>query len=383
MDRLNQTSDSPEIILGLMSGTSLDGLDIAMVRWDTESLDSFELMAFETYPYDESLQNAIMASITGSAAEICGMNFRLGSVWAGYVEQFLENHGLRPEEISCIGSHGQTIWHISGESTLQMGEPAVISTRTGIPVVSNFREHDIAAGGTGAPLIPFLDWILFRDLPGNTVVLNIGGIGNITCISEGCTRDEVKGWDTGPGNMVVNTLVQLITHGQEDFDRDGALAQKGRIDHDLLGKLMDDPFVQQSPPKSTGREYYTDEYVRDLFPLDEADTDEARADLVATASEWTISAVASNVGAFWRPPESIDRVIVGGGGVHNQFFMERLASYFDNAEIVESGEFGTPVDAKEALGFAVFARAYRLRQPANLPGVTGAYRSVVLGKLTI
>ncbi len=383
MRRIAPQSGESVKILGLMSGTSLDGLDVVLVRWTGESLDAFEVLECETYPYDQSLQKTLLRSINGSTAQVCDVNFRLGHYWADSVHQFLETHGLTPEEITCIGSHGQTLWHESGKSTLQVGEPAVISTRTGIPVVSNFREHDIAAGGTGAPLIPFLDWLLFRKLAGNTVVLNIGGIGNITCIQEGMEQEEVRGWDTGPGNMVVNTLIQWMTNGKQSYDTDGELAKRGEVNRELLRELMDDPFVNHPPPKSTGREYYSEEFVRGHFPLGTAETIGEKAELIATASEWTVASVTFNVEQFWISHNEIDRVIVGGGGVHNLFFMDRLDYYFPNADIVKSSEFDIPVDAKEAVGFAVFARAYLMNHPANLPGVTGADRPVVLGKLTI
>ncbi|MEJ2051473.1 MAG: anhydro-N-acetylmuramic acid kinase [Calditrichota bacterium] len=211
----------PQLIIGLMSGTSLDGLDIALLEWPGVELAGFEVRDTETYDYPSELRREILQSISGMTADVCRINFRLGHLWAEYVNEFLESRSLPPDVVTCIGSHGQTLWHESGKATLQVGEPAVLAAKTGIPVVSNFRENDIAAGGTGAPLIPFLDWLRFRQLPGNTVALNIGGIANITCLSEGMAANEVVGWDTGPGNMVMDTLIRHITNGRVTPDIDG------------------------------------------------------------------------------------------------------------------------------------------------------------------
>ena len=378
--RLNK---SPRHILGLMSGTSLDGLDIALVSWKDDVLESFTLEAFSTFPYPDDLQDKILQSIAGNAEQICTINFTLGHQWARNVGQFLETNDISPEDITCIGSHGQTIWHISGESTLQLGESAVMAAKTGIPVVSNFREHDIALGGTGAPLIPYLDWLMYRKLSGTTIALNLGGIANITCIEQDIPQSQVIGWDTGPGNMVVNTLVHIFSDGGQRFDIDGKWAMQGNVNSELLESLLETNFVSMSPPKSTGRELYSESFVREHFHPESADSQQKQANLVATAAEWTVASVAQNVTNYWKRPDEIHRVIVGGGGVHNQFFMQRLESHFPNAGIVSSEELGVPVDAKESLGFAVFARAFLEGIPANLPGVTGAKKPVVLGKLTI
>ena len=373
----------PVRILGLMSGTSLDGLDIALVRWNTDEIADFSVEATDTMSYPNDFRQRVLKGMTGSAEEICALNFEFGRRWTEFIRSFLGTHQLSPEMITCIGSHGQTLWHISGDSTLQIGEPAVISASLGIPVVSNFREHDIAVGGTGAPLIAFLDWLAYRNLPGHTVALNIGGIANVTCISEGCAQEEVIGWDTGPGNMVVDTLIRQLTGGADRYDSGGAVALTGIVDPRLLAELMDDPFVQAPPPKSTGREYYSEAFVREHLHPERAQSPATQSDLIATASEWTVRAIAENIDTHWKPAEDIDRVIVGGGGVHNRYFMQRLASHFGNADISRCAEYGIPVDAKEAVGFAVLAYVSVQGIPANMPGVTGANRRTILGKLTV
>jgi len=373
----------PVRILGLMSGTSLDGLDIVSVRWDDDSMDSFVIESFDTFGYPDELQNQILEAIHGDAAKVCDINFILGKTWAERVIQFLENQQIEAHSVNCIGSHGQTIWHESGRSTLQLGEPAVLASRTGIPVVSNFREHDIAVGGTGAPLIPFLDWLMYRELPGNTIALNIGGIANVTCITHGMAQGEVTGWDTGPGNMVVNTLMRQFTDGEQLYDKNGTWAQKGTVIEGVLEELLAEDFIIKPPPKSTGRELYSDTYIKKLFRGDGKPTLEEKYDLIATASEWTVASIAQNIQQYWEERHAIDRVIVGGGGVHNQYFMQRLATYFPGAEIGSSDEYGISENAKESVGFAVFARAFLEGIPGNMPGVTGAERSLVLGKLTL
>ncbi len=380
---LKRFEQKPVRILGLMSGTSLDGLDIALVRWNSDEISDFTLEAYQTIPYDEELRQKVRASLTGIAEDVCAVNFALGRDWSTKIADFLEQQNLHSENITCIGSHGQTIWHISGDSTLQMGEPAVMATQMGIPVVSNFRENDIAVGGTGAPLIPFLDWLLYRNLPGNTIALNIGGIANITCLTQGCDQAGVVGWDTGPGNMVVDRLVEFLSSYEFSFDKNGEMAFDGVVNDELLARLMRDEYVNDPPPKSTGREYYSDEYIRSQFPLIENLSEPQKNSLVATASEWTVRAIVENVRRFWKSPDDIDRVIVGGGGVHNRYFMERLASHFSNADILSCVDYGIPVDAKEAIGFALFAYAFLSEIPANLPKVTGANRPVIMGKLTV
>lgn len=372
----------PVRILGMMSGTSLDGLDMAMVEWDSDNLADFNVTEVYTFRYDSAVQKALLRSVTGTTRDVCQTNFQLGRIWGDYIQAYLADRKIQATDITCIGSHGQTLWHESGESTLQIGEPAVLTAMTGLPVISNFREQDIAHGGLGAPLIPFLDWLLYRDLPGNTVALNIGGIANITCLSATMETTTVVGWDTGPGNMVMNTLISLTTAGEQSYDQDGKLASQGDVNEKLLDALMNDEFVTKPPPKSTGREYYSEEFVRNRFDVSPEMDEEQQMDLLATACEWTARSIVYNITHFWKPHREIHRLIVSGGGAYNLSLMERLASHLPNTDILTGDEFGISIDAKEAIGFAVLARAFLSGIPANLPGVTGAQKSVVLGKLT-
>lgn len=379
MQRLRQT---PTKIIGLMSGTSLDGLDIALLSWNGKDPGEFQLEAFETADYPDSVRQDIHNGIKGAAEDVCRINFDLGTLWADSVNNFLDRQKISPEQINCIASHGQTIWHESGASTLQVGEPALLSEKTNIPVISNFRERDIAAGGTGAPLIPYLDWILFKELDGNSISLNLGGIANITCIQQDLAQEKVRAWDTGPGNMVVNSVVEEYYGTDPGYDSDGEIASSGEIIPELLAHLLDDVFLNQKPPKSTGREYYSEAYVDEKVITPAAENNWNPEDVVRTVSEWTVSAVAKNVHAFWKPIPDINRVIISGGGAFNKFFVERLASHFPNADILPSNEYKIPVEAKEAIGFAILGYAFIHELCANMPAVTGASKNVILGKLT-
>ncbi len=375
-------SGVPAQMIGLMSGTSLDGLDIALVEWTGSSLKDFKCTGYHTYRYPVSLKARILQTITGSTEQLCNLNFHLGRAWGKYVSDYLESRHLEPTDVNCIGSHGQTVWHQSGQSTLQVGEPALLSAATGIPVISNFRESDIAAGGTGAPLIPYLDWLLYHKEPGSTIALNIGGISNITCIHHDMTAEEVAGWDTGPGNLVLNTLMELLTDNRRHMDTGGEMASQGTPIPELLERLLQDPFVTAVPPKSTGREYYSRGYIKDHFPVSPNMVPAQQADILATACEWIAASIATNISRFYKPHREIDRIVVSGGGAYNLCLMEKLASHMSNADILTSAEYGVPIDAKEAIGFAVLARAFGLSIPTNLPGVTGASKSVILGKCT-
>ena len=383
MDRLlKRLKQTPIKIIGLMSGTSLDGLDIALLKWTGNHISNFELEVFETVDYPEHVKQDIHDSIHGTTADVCRINFELGTLWSESIHKFLDQHTILSEEINCIATHGQTIWHESGASTLQVGEPSALREKTNIPVISNFRERDIAAGGTGAPLIPYLDWISFKELNGNSISLNLGGIANITCIQQDIEQKRVRAWDTGPGNMVVNSVVQEYFGTDPGYDSDGEIASSGEIIPELLTQLFDDVFVNQAPPKSTGREYYSEAYVNEHILTQAAENNWNREDVVRTVAEWTVTTIARNVHSFWKPIPEIDRVIVSGGGAFNQFFIQRLASHFPNADILPSNEYGIPVEAKEAIGFAVLGYAFIHELYANMPAATGADKRVILGKLT-
>jgi anhydro-N-acetylmuramic acid kinase len=366
-------------IAGVMSGTSLDGIDVAIV--DVRGA-RVETIGFLSSAYPEELRARLMAvsNAVAHVAEISRLNFLLGESYARAVLRATKRWGA----VELIGCHGQTIYHEGRRNTLQIGEAAVIAERTGVPVVSNFRARDIAAGGQGAPLVPYVDYLLFRHPRRMRVVLNIGGIANITVIPAGAQPEEVVAFDTGPGNMAIDALAREHTGGKLNYDRDGKIAASGRLDRELLGHLLDEPYYRRKPPKSAGREQYGSEFVARLKasrrPL---------PDLIATATVLTAAAVAIGVAA------ATDRsltaaaqkglhadLICSGGGTHNPFLMRHLAALLPGWSISVSTDFGIDADAKEAIAFAILAYETWRRRPSNLPSATGARAAVLLGDLT-
>jgi anhydro-N-acetylmuramic acid kinase len=274
-------------------------------------------------------------------------------------------HQGRPEKL--LGRHLAC--------TLQIGEPAVIAARTGVPVVADFRPADIAAGGEGAPLVPFVDYLLYRSPRVNRVALNIGGISNITSIPAGGGPDEVVAFDTGPGNMILDTLATRFSGGRERYDRNGRLAAHGRADLPLLRELLADPYFRRRPPKSAGREQYGAEFVTRLLG-----SRLARADLMATAAAFTAASIALGIRRFAAWPGEL---VVSGGGLRNPQVMARLAAFLPGVRLRTSNDFGIDSDAKEAIAFAVLGHETWRRRPANLPSATGARNPVILGKITL
>ncbi len=343
-----------------MSGTSLDGIDVAVVEVAGRRV---ETVGFLATPYPKGVREAILA--LDSAAAISRWNFRLAELYARAVLRAVVRWGA----VDLIGCHGQTIYHEGGRHTLQIGEPAVLAERTGVPVVSGFRARDIAAGGQGAPLVPFVDYLLFRHPRRTRVALNIGGIANVTVIPAGAAPEQVTAFDTGPGNMVIDALAREMGH---PFDRGGRIAASGRVDRALLSDLLSDPYYRRRGPKSAGREQYGAEFVSRLkatgLPL---------RDLIATATVLTASAVA--IAICGAGPADL---IVSGGGAHNREIMAHLAALLPQMSLATSADFGVDVDAKEAVAFAVLAHQTWRRRPSNLPSATGARRAVVLGSIT-
>ena len=354
-------------VAGLISGTSVDGIDVAVVDL-TESAKPVPL-SFKTIPYPAGVREAILAisNAPTHTAQIARMNFLVGELFAAAVESC----GIPLDTIDLIGSHGQTIFHegdpidLFGHkiaSTMQIGEPAVIAERTGIPVVADFRTSDMAAGGKGAPLVPYIDYLLFRSETVGRVVLNIGGIANISVIPAGAAPERVIAFDTGPGSMIIDSLTG-------SYDRDGLMARRGKVDSTLLERLLADSYYRAAPPKSTGREQYGKEFLASLPPL-------PLEDLVATATELTVQTIAQAIGAY----DGIDEVIVSGGGAHNIYMMERLRAAL-HVPLKTSGDFGIDVDGKEAIAFAVLGHETWNRRPSNLPSATGARHPAILGKI--
>jgi anhydro-N-acetylmuramic acid kinase len=351
-------------VAGVMSGTSLDGIDVVVVEVKGRHI---ETVGFQSTPYSAETRAAILAisDATTQTSAISRLNFQLGELYARAVLRAVRRFG----PVKLIGCHGQTIYHEGAKNTLQIGEAAVIAERCGVPVVSNFRARDIAAGGQGAPLVPYVDYLLFRHRTRTRVALNIGGIANITVIPAGSAPDKVVAFDTGPGNMVVDSLARELGL---PYDRGGKIAERGTVNTALLDELIADRYYRLKPPKSVGREQYGAAFVEQLkttgLPID---------DLIATVTVLTAATVALAV----RPLGPVD-LIVSGGGAHNPQIMAHLSGFLPDAALSRSTDHGIDADAKEAIAFAVLAHETWHDRPANLPSATGARRAVVLGEIT-
>jgi anhydro-N-acetylmuramic acid kinase len=346
-----------------MSGTSLDGIDVAVVE-----LPRIRTVRFLSTPYPAKIRERLMAvsNAVAHTGEISRLNYELAELYAKAVN--------RAGKVDLIGCHGQTIYHEGRRNTLQLGEAAVLAERTGTPVVSNFRARDIAAGGQGAPLVPFVDYRLFRHPKRTRVALNIGGIGNITVIPAGARPEDVVAFDTGPGNMVIDALTREFTKGKQNFDRGGKIAASGKLVRPLLEELLRDPYYRKRPPKSAGREQYGAEFVNRM-----KQTRASLRDLIATATVLTAATIAKGVLSQVDGPLDL---IVSGGGAHNPEIVGHLAALLPLARVAQSSDFGVDVDAKEAIAFAILAYETWRGRPANLPSATGARRSVLLGSVT-
>jgi anhydro-N-acetylmuramic acid kinase len=352
-------------IAGIMSGTSLDGIDVAVVE-----MPAVRTIRHYSVPYPASIRARLLAVSNANThtAEISRLHFELGELYAKAVR--------RAGKVDLIGCHGQTIYHEGRRNTLQIGEAAVIAERTGVPVVSNFRARDIAAGGQGAPLVPYVDYLLFGHPRRARVALNIGGIANITVIPQGAKPEDVVAFDTGPGNMVIDALAKEATGGKQNCDRGGRIAARGNVDRKLLADLLRDKYYRKRPPKSAGREQYGAEFIQRLKA-----SGDSLEDLIATATVLTAATIAHAVHAQAKGLRHID-LIVSGGGVHNPQIMAHLSALMPEVAVATSSDFGVDADAKEAIAFAVLAYETWRGRPSNLPSATGARRSVLLGSVT-
>ena len=374
-------------VIGLMSGTSGDGIDAVLVdiRGHGEAL-KVKMLAHLARPYSRSLQQRILeASLKGTVGDVCHLNALLGELFAQAALRVTARAGFEPSDVALIGSHGQTIHHLPAgtretgvgliRSTLQIAEPAVIAERTGIMTIAGFRPRDMAAGGEGAPLAPYAHYVLLSHPRRSRLIVNLGGISNVTYLPKGGKRDDVAAFDTGPANMVLDALMQRLSEGRMPFDRGGKQAAKGTIHRELLAELMAHPFLKRRPPKSTGREEFGEHFTEQLLARQRAYRLRSE-DLLATCAYWTAAAVGS--ARRWLR-EGIDEVVVGGGGVYNETVMRHLRTVFRNASVRTFDDVGWKSKAFEAIAFAVLAYQTVCGRPANLPRVTGARHPVLLG----
>ena len=386
--RALRVAGSPALrVAGLMSGTSADGVAVAIADI---SPNRITLLAFDTFPYPLSLRRQIYALFqtrTAKVDDICHLNFVIGEVFADALIKLSKRCGIALRHIDLIGSHGQTIYHMPQgrrfgrrvvRSTLQIGEPSLIAERTGITTVADFRPRDIAAGGEGAPLVPYADYVLFRHRSKTRVIQNIGGIANVTFLPASCTIDEVRAFDTGPGNMMIDRIMSLVTRGNKSYDSGGRLAAKGKIHDGLLRRLMSHPFLKRKPPKSTGREEFGVQFSDAVYKR-ARESVIAPIDILATATAFTSESIADAYRRFL--PRRIDEVILCGGGSRNNTLVSMLRERLRPAEVIVMDALGINADAKEALSFAILAYATIRGIPNNVPRATGARKPVVLGKV--
>lgn len=365
------TGKNPLRVVGLISGTSADGIDAALVEVHRRD-DGVDVrtLAVRARPFtgDERARILSLCRPDAPVEAVTAANVDLADWFAAAALAVAMDADL-------IASHGQTIWHIPGHSTLQIGEAAVIAERSGMPVVSNFRARDMAAGGQGAPLVSYMDYLIFRDPVRSRAIQNLGGIGNVTYVPAGSSPEQVMAFDTGPANMVVDGLMQAAL-GQT-YDRDGAVAATGRVDEGMLAELLTDPYYAQRPPKATGREVYGRAFAEGL--ISRWGSRLRPADLVATATMLTVRTIADAYRAFLP---RVDEVILGGGGVHNATLVRWLQDAMAPVPVRSCAEFGIDPDFKEAVAFAVLGAETMWGRPGNVPSATGARRPVILGDFT-
>lgn len=370
-----------KLAIGLMSGTSLDGVDAALVEIRGDGLTTRVRLLFHIHrSYPPHLQKRLLSvsePAGGSTQEVCRLNVLVGEAFARAALAVCRKGNVSPSQVSFIGSHGQTVCHLpEDQATLQIGEPAVIAERSGILTVADFRPRDLAAGGCGAPLVPYVDYLLFRHPHIFRGLLNIGGIANLTVVPAGAKVEEVQAFDTGPGNMVIDALARQFRLGP--FDQGGKTASRGMVSTHLLSVLMQNSFIRRKPPKSTGREAFGKGFVNDLLAKAKK-LKLSKEDILATATALTAHAVFYNYCRFLshRP---INELIVSGGGMNNRTLMNWLRVLFAPVPVTTTDAYGIPSQAKEALVFAVLANESLSENPANLPQVTGARGPRVLGK---
>lgn len=374
-------------VVGLMSGTSLDGIDAALIEIEEgDDGPDWQLLAFDSLEYPRGRRDEIHDCILrGDAASLCQLHARLGEWFADAVLRVCEAAGLGLADVDLVGSHGQTVWHQPPQTgrrgaTLQLGCPATIAERTGLDVVSDFRARDMAAGGEGAPLVPWVDRLLFSG-PAVRVLQNIGGMANLTRVPPRGSEEPLVAFDTGPGNALIDTAVELATNGEQSFDRDGSRARLGTVDETLLSQLLADPFFDRPPPKSTGREAFGRTYVQRLVEERRPADREAWANLVATLTALTAESIAEAV-RRWADPGAGGEVIVTGGGSQNTTLMEMIRHRLAPLPVRTGDALGIHSEAKEAVAFAALAWAHATGRSGNVPEVTGAAGPRVLGSFT-
>jgi anhydro-N-acetylmuramic acid kinase len=389
VNTLKRLLDKKEkLVVGLISGTSRDGIDAALVRIIGSGLTTkIELLNFVCVPYGEEIKRGLDELTTGSSpGDISKLNFVIGEAFAEAALRVISAAGIENDRVDMIGSHGQTVYHNPPSyhngtpSTLQLGELDVISERTGITAIGDFRTRDVAAGGEGAPLVPYVDYMIYHKTGEVRIAQNIGGIANATVITE--LMDDVVAFDTGPGNMLMDRVISIATGGEKGFDEDGVYASQGAVNKKLLKKLLSQPYYSQPPPKSTGEELFGRGRAVELYSL-VVKGYISLSDLIATLLELTVASISYSYQKFIFPVWEISEIIFSGGGCRNPVLMSRLKQELKSIKFSTSDDYGIPSDAKEAVAFAILANELVSGNPGNLTRVTGASHKLPLGKISL
>ena len=384
------------LAMGLMSGTSADGIDTALVKIAGHGLNTkIELLGYHSFDYstqDKSLIQRLFDYEHCNIPYTSFMNFRLGELFAAAVINGAAKFNVPLDDIDFIGSHGQTVFHqpqpssvdgvLRRSNTLQIGDPAIIAHLTGHVTIGDFRVADVAAGGNGAPLVPYTEYILYGSSHESRALQNIGGIANVTVIPQGCTIDEVYAFDTGPGNMIMDGLMHHFTQGKLSYDIDGCYAAQGQISEPLVNILCSDPYFTEPPPKTTGREQFGGPYLTKI--LDYAtEHNLSKYDVLASVTDFTARTIKQSFERFIFPKTIINTIVISGGGTYNPTLMKMLRHYFEGISILTQEDIGGNSDAKEAIAFAILGNETLFGTPNNMPKVTGAQKGVVMGKICL
>ncbi len=365
--------------IGLMSGTSMDGIDAALIRIDDDFNFEFVMGHSLDYPEEVRLKLLEVANNKAFTSDICFMDFVVGRLFAQCTNELMQKAGLKPKDVDYIASHGQTVFHIpedrkiggvSTKSTLQIGNISVIAELTGVTTVGNFRSRDIAGGGQGAPLVPFADELIFKK-DKNRAIQNIGGIGNVTVLSKSC---DTFAFDTGPGNMLIDGAVQRLFN--VPFDKDGKIAAQGKVDQQFLNELLKEDYYKKLPPKSTGRELFNDDYLQKILKI----APQNNYDTIATLTVLSARTIVDAYKDFVLPKTNIDEIVIGGGGAYNKTLIKLIKEY-SNLPVKTHADFKIDDKFKEAIAFAMLGYCTLNHTPNNLPVCTGAKKRVIMGEV--
>lgn len=377
-----------KLVVGLMSGTSLDGIDASLLKISGSGLyTKIEVLKSVSIPYDEKTKQQILEVMdkeTSNIEKVTTLNVKLGYLFSKSVFKVCQDADVEIRDLSLIGSHGQTVYHIpranEGEyvSTLQLGDPSIMAYETNTTVVSNFRPMDMASGGEGAPLIPYVDWLLFQNSEQGRIMQNIGGIGNCTVLEKNSSKDNIFAFDTGPGNMIIDSLCRKLYN--EAYDEHGEIAETGEVHSNIVSELMQNMYFKIVPPKTTGREEFGEAFVEELL---KKFGDVAKVDLIATATYFTAYSIAEAYKKYVFPYYDISEIIISGGGANNPTLISMMRTLIPDKRVTTLNEFGITSDEKEAVGFAILAHETVHQQKTNIPNATGAKDNVILGQITL